>query len=665
MKRLILLGAVILPLLTYSQTSKTTIKNYFLTGSKPTQTQYHTLIDNCYNGVTPDILNGVGYPLISFYPYTTRALTGDSGYFYYGLSPDSGTLAWQAIRMGRPLNINGRLKTMDLKMESYNIYLGFLSGIHRNNGNYNSFIGYSSGRANTNGSNNTFIGTFTGNANTIGNWNTFIGESSGINNISGDSNVYVGRGTGYNSTTGNHNTYVGLAAGGVNSNGSNNIFLGYGAGAYETHSNKLYIANSATSTPLIFGSMPNDTLILNANVLRKYSKTVVDSNLATWGYVDAHGVDTTLLQQNTDTMTWDATQYWTNNRLLIDTCSVNGAGEMYINSDKNIWVITTINDDLETIIGGTVNQNAIKLIFISQLGQEIVSTGNINLDLIIPKEYYELELEYNDGTDMWDRINEGVTEEYVNNKVKWNDSVNIYIGDFAGYQNTGGYQSAFGISAGQENTGSYQSAFGYASGYQNTGQNQSTFGHEAGIGNIGDYQSSFGYTSGQLNTGDYQSSFGFYAGNENTGNNEIAIGMLAGTLNSGDNCIFIGDSTGRNNSKSRRIFIGTKYGADSTKVLFFGRDAGDRQVTINGDLNIAKTSARLTINGQIKQIDFHGNLTDGIPTTVELNAATGLTPSGVGAGFFGFVKDDNGSGLTYGIHSDGTTWDYWITTKSL
>ena len=50
-----------------------------------------------------------------------------------------------------------------------------------------------------------------------------------------------------------YNTAIGERAGYSLVTGSSNVFLGYNAGYYELGSNKLYIANSNTTTPLIYG----------------------------------------------------------------------------------------------------------------------------------------------------------------------------------------------------------------------------------------------------------------------------------------------------------------------------------------------------------------------------------------------------------------------------
>ena len=82
------------------------------------------------------------------------------------------------------------------------------------------------------------------------------------------------------------------------------------------------------------------------------------------------------------------------------------------------------------------------------------------------------------------------------------------MGYYAGYRNTGAYQSAFGYLAGYQNTGTHQSAFGYLAGRQNTGVNQSAFGSSAGRLNTGVNQFAFGASSGRYNDGDNNTSLG-------------------------------------------------------------------------------------------------------------------------------------------------------------
>ena len=59
------------------------------------------------------------------------------------------------------------------------------------------------------------------------------------------------------------------------------------------------------------------------------------------------------------------------------------------------------------------------------------------------------------------------------------------------------------------------------------------------------------------------------------------------------------------------------------------------------------------------------NLTDGAPTDAELDAVIGVTPSVAGIGYSCRVFDTNGSGLTYLVRSDGTSWVYTALTKAV
>ena len=52
--------------------------------------------------------------------------------------------------------------------------------------------------------------------------------------------------------------------------GDDNVFLGYNAGFNEIGSNKLYIANSDTTTPLIYGEFDNEVLRVNGTIQSRY-----------------------------------------------------------------------------------------------------------------------------------------------------------------------------------------------------------------------------------------------------------------------------------------------------------------------------------------------------------------------------------------------------------
>ena len=156
-----------------------------------------------------------------------------------------------------------------------NNFIGFQTGYFNATGSNNNFFGYQAGFFNTIGSNNTFLGTYAGYRNT-GSQNTFLGNKAGFSNTSGFFNTFIGYHAGYQNTTGNYNTVIGNAAGNWNIEGSGNVFLGYNAGLSEYGSNKLYISNSDTTTPLIYGDFSTGTVVINGKITLQSSREVKD-----------------------------------------------------------------------------------------------------------------------------------------------------------------------------------------------------------------------------------------------------------------------------------------------------------------------------------------------------------------------------------------------------
>jgi len=150
-----------------------------------------------------------------------------------------------------------------------NTFIGATAGANNVTGNQNVFVGDGAGTSNT-ASSNTFVGYASGNTNTSGTsntangWESLLSNTTGSNNTAfgygalpsntiGNVNTAVGTNALYTNTTGSSNTGLGYQSGYLNSTGTGNVFLGYKAGYNETGSNKLYIANSASNPPLIYG----------------------------------------------------------------------------------------------------------------------------------------------------------------------------------------------------------------------------------------------------------------------------------------------------------------------------------------------------------------------------------------------------------------------------
>ena len=162
-----------------------------------------------------------------------------------------------------------------------NIAIGDSASFHQNGGYGNTVIGYRAGYDGTLYNNNTYIGAGAGKWNDDSN-NTFIGEAAGGSGSSdgghniligkycgvyaeGDTNVVIGNYAGWN-ITGGRNVVLGFNAGRGNSSNktaSGNILIGYQAGYYNNTSNRLYIENSNSSSPLIYGEFDNDRIGIN------------------------------------------------------------------------------------------------------------------------------------------------------------------------------------------------------------------------------------------------------------------------------------------------------------------------------------------------------------------------------------------------------------------
>jgi hypothetical protein len=146
-----------------------------------------------------------------------------------------------------------------------NTFLGNSAGRSNTTGNSNTFLGNSAGNSNTAGIYNTFLGYYAGYANTTGNLNTFSGYYAGHANTTGYLNTFLGNSAGYANTTGYLNTFLGMNAGYHNTTGYGNVFIGFSAGHFETGSNKLYIDNSDTSSPLIKGDFSANSVTINGS----------------------------------------------------------------------------------------------------------------------------------------------------------------------------------------------------------------------------------------------------------------------------------------------------------------------------------------------------------------------------------------------------------------
>lgn len=201
-----------------------------------------------------------------------RQTTNGSNNSFFGL--DSGL----NNRSGSQNSFIGSLAGLSNTVGSDNVFVGWGAG-NKNNGSTNTFVGRSSGDANTAGAGNTFLGFISGLNNQSGVNNVFLGAAAGQNNISGGNNVLTGFGAGsslnswgnsiYGTFAGQYSTGDGNVLLGSNSGKnsiSSNVMIGSSAGENAIVSNQLFIDNTNTASPLIWGDFSADQLKLNGKV---------------------------------------------------------------------------------------------------------------------------------------------------------------------------------------------------------------------------------------------------------------------------------------------------------------------------------------------------------------------------------------------------------------
>jgi len=199
---------------------------------------------NVYIGDSTAVNNTNGSKNVFLGNYAGLNNTGGDNNVYIGFEAGySGQWASQNICIG---NYSGYSNTT-----SQNLFIGEYAGEKNTTGTRNSFVGFFAGQNNLTGGQNSYFGQFAGMDNTKS-YNTFIGYWAGGNNVNGEKNAFLGYRSGQGSS-GSNNVFLGYQAGEGNT-GSSNVIIGYQSGYYTGNvSNVLYIANSSSSPPLIYG----------------------------------------------------------------------------------------------------------------------------------------------------------------------------------------------------------------------------------------------------------------------------------------------------------------------------------------------------------------------------------------------------------------------------
>ena len=419
---------------------------------------------------------------------------------------------------------------------SFNTAVGVQALYYNSTGSNNAALGENTLADNTTGSGNTALGwaalnrNKTGDSNTAvgtttlfynkGSGNTAVGASALLNTNTGSSNTAVGNQTLNNNKTGQNNVAIGDASGNSNISGSGNVFLGHQAGYSEVDSDKLYIDNSNTATPLIYGDFSTDTVQING-ILRLPTTTATSGIIYAGAYPFIHSFGSTNntflgVQAGNLTMTGTGLNTAIGNYAL--TSNTTGYGNTAVGTETFRYNTTGYSNTAVGTSALTSNTTGVTNTAVGYSALLLNTTANNNTAV----GGYSLR---------------GNTTGYSNTAVGYLALTN---------NSTGEGNDAFGLSAlGTNTTGFGNSAFGDSSLHANS----------TGNGNVAVGSAALYTTTGNSNV-----AVGYQAGNKNTGSGNVFLGYQAGFSELGSNMLYI------DNSQTSSPLIYGDFAADTIKI---------------------------------------------------------------------------------------------------
>lgn len=212
--------------------------------------QATTAINNMAIG-TNALLNCTASENVAIGAFAGYSVVSGTGNFYLGFAAGLWATGSRNIGLG-----SEAARTTGTASFSDSIYIGYRSGYGGSAaGSYN--VGIGSETLQKNVSNAVAIGFNAGKVQTGAGF-TAVGYQAGLLSTSGTNSTLIGSGAGASLTT----------------NGGC-VMIGYQAGNAETTANKLYIANSSTTTPLIYGDFSTPSLTFNGTVNIQDAKNIV------------------------------------------------------------------------------------------------------------------------------------------------------------------------------------------------------------------------------------------------------------------------------------------------------------------------------------------------------------------------------------------------------
>lgn len=551
--------------------------------------------------------------------------------------------------------------------DNYNVFIGENAGKTNSGGSHNVAVGRSSLYTNTYGYGNTAIGERSMEYNALGSTNAAVGyyslnelsEGNGNsafgayaqrNNTLGQYNTSVGNQSIYHNESGDSNTAVGYMAGFGNygSPFSGCVFLGYQAGWNNTSNNKLFIENSSSDSPLIYGEFDNDILAVNGRL--GVGKMTPNATLDVAGHISISNTGHSVF------LGYDAGKnddFSGNSNVFVG----NSAGYNNTSGDKNIAIgrnamFNTSTGHDNTAIGYIAlqsNTTGSGNTGIGSVALENNTTGYSNTAIGTDALY--------NNTDRSNLVAVGDSALYnngLNASLYYHATHNSAVGSKALFSNKTGYaNTAVGFESIYSNVyGSANTAIGTSTLRDATGDLNSALGSEAlKYNSTAEWNTAVGAQSLLWNTtGNKNTAVGGGALYFNeTGGYNTTIGWGAGQGSSGNSvsgCVFIGYEAGSNVSSNNKLYI---ENSDSDSPLIYGEFDNDI-VAFNGRLGIGTMTpdATLEVAGHIsvtntgysvfigEHAGYNDDLSDKsnvfIGTSSGFNNTSGYVNTAVGAG---------------------------------
>ena len=495
------------------------------------------------------------------------------------------------------VQINGVRVGLGAGNQVSNVVVGSSALMNNTTGFANTALGLYTLFSNTTGSTNTAVGQHSLYANTIGTWNTALGCQALRNNIdgnsntalglqslhantSGNNNTAVGRDALLRYTTGNNNVALGQEAGFNGISGSGNVFLGYQAGYSEAGSNKLYIANTSTSTPLLYGDFSTATLTVysNLNINNAYA------------FPNADGTSGQVLSTNgAGVLGWNNLAAVATSGSYSDLSGVPTNVSAFTNDAGYLTAFTETDPEV-----GVNSTNYVSKWNGSALVSSTVYDDGTNVGIGTSTPAYKLDV-------IADAQINGVRIGRGNGNVSTNTATGadaLKSNTSGQYNSANGYHSLYFNTVGERNTANGFNALYYNStGNSNTAIGQSSLQENTN----GSENTATGRQSLQYNIGGSENAaYGFWALNSNiTGIKNTGIGNYAGALNiTGSSNVFIGYRAGQDETGSNKLYISN---SSTSTPLIYG-DFSTSTLTVYSNLNINNAYAFPNADGTSGQV---------------------------------------------------------------